>query len=326
MICRAACKHVVAPRRGIPRDGYHSVNSAPFLLNQKLPMDNLRQRFFFPDSDLRGEYVRLESALTPVLQARDYPLEIQSQLAEALVAACLMAGTLKFNGRLALQAQGQQGELSLLLAEAAHDNTMRGLAHWHQPVAESELPDLKSLLGDQAMMAITLKPQHGKDYQSLVPLASSDLAACLGDYFAQSEQLPTHVRLAFGNGRATGLLLQRMPDQHADRQTNDEQWQTLQMLAETLTTEELLDLPLDTILYRLFHETPPQLAEPVELRFACTCSRDKVEAMLLSLGHAELQSMLDEQGGADVRCDFCRQSQHFDADQLKALVRTAASS
>lgn len=288
-------------------------------------MDNLRQRFFFPDTDLRGEYVRLESALTPVLQARDYPLEIQSQLAEALVAASLMVGTLKFDGRLALQAQGQ-GELSLLLAEATHDNTVRGLAHWKQPVAQGELPDLAALLGDQAMMAITLKPQHGKDYQSLVSLASSDLAACLDDYFDQSEQLPTHIRLAFGNGRATGLLLQRMPDQHADRQTNDDQWRTLQALTETLTTAELLDLPLDTILYRLFHETPPQLAEPVELRFACTCNRDRVETMLVSLGRTELQSMLDEQGEADVRCDFCRQNQHFDADQLKALVQTATSS
>ncbi len=288
-------------------------------------MDNLRQRFFFPDTDVRGEYVRLESALTPVLQARDYPLEIQSQLAEALVAACLMAGTLKFDGRLALQAQGQ-GELSLLLAEATHDNTVRGLAHWKQPVAQAELPNLASLLGDQAMMAITLKPQQGKDYQSLVPLASSDLAACLGDYFRQSEQLPTHIRLAFGNGRATGLLLQRMPDQHADRQANDDRWQTLEMLTGTLTTGELLDLPLDTILHRLFHETPPRLAESVDLRFACTCSRDRVEAMLVSLGHAELQAMLDEQGGADVRCDFCRRNQHFDADQLRALVQAATSS
>ncbi|HET7267059.1 MAG TPA: Hsp33 family molecular chaperone HslO [Oleiagrimonas sp.] len=286
-------------------------------------MDNLRQRFFFPDTDLRGEYVRLESALSPVLHARDYPLEIQSQLAEALVAACLMVGTLKFEGRLALQARGQ-GELSLLLAEAAHDHTVRGLAQWKQPVAQTELPDLKSLLGDQAMLAVTLKPQQGKDYQSLVPLASADLAACLGDYFEQSEQLPTRFWLAFGNGRATGLLLQRMPDQLANRQTNDDQWRTLETIAETLTTEELLGLPLDTILYRLFHETPPQLAEPVELGFACTCSREKVEAMLQSLGPAQLQSMLDEQGEADVRCDFCRHNQHFDADDLKALIRRVA--
>lgn len=287
-------------------------------------MDNFRQRFFFPDTDLRGEYVHLESALTPVLQARDYPLEIQNQLAEALVAACLLTGTLKFQGRLALQAQGR-GELSLLLAEATHDNTVRGLAQWKGPIAQAQLPDLKTLLGEQAVMAITLKPEQGKDYQSLVALDSRGLAACLGDYFDQSEQLPTRLWLAFGNGRASGLLLQRTPDQYADGKTNEEQWQTLETLADTLTEEELLGLPPETILHRLFHETPPNLAEPTDLHFACSCSRERVEAMLLSLGRNELQSMLDEQGEADVCCDFCRHNQHFDADQLTALVTSAAS-
>lgn len=286
-------------------------------------MKNFRQRFLFPSTDLRGEYVHLDSALAPVLHARDYPLEIQSQLAEALVAACLLTGTLKFDGRLALQAQGH-GELSLLLAEATHDNTFRGLAQWRQPAAQSELPDLRALLGDGATLAITLKPQAGKDYQSLVPLVSNDLAACLGDYFAQSEQLPTRLWLAFGNGRATGLLLQRMPDQHADHATNNEHWNTLETLAATLTTAELLELPLDTILHRLFHETPPDLAQPVDLHFACTCSRDRVEAMLQSLGIQELQALLDEQGGADVRCEFCRHNQHFDAAALQALMAAVA--
>lgn len=284
-------------------------------------MDNFRQRFFFPGTDLRGEYVCLESALTPVLQARAYPLEIQSQLGEALVAACLMAGTLKFDGRLTVQAQGQ-GELSLLLAEATHDNTLRGLAKWNQPAAQNELPNLKTLLGAQARLAVTLKPEQGKDYQSLVPLASDNLATCLGDYFDQSEQLPTQLWLGFGNGRATGLLLQRMPDQAASKQTNDEHWQTLETLAETLTTEELLSLPVATILHRLFHENPPRLTEPSELHFACTCSREKVQAMLRSLGREELQSILDEQGQADVDCDFCRQNQHFEAEELKELIKS----
>lgn len=286
-------------------------------------MKDFRQRFYFPDSDLRGEYVHLEGALAPVLHARDYPLEIRSQLAEALVAACLLTGTLKFDGRLELQARGQ-GELSLLLAEAAHDNTFRGLAQWQQPLARTELPDLRTLLGDGAMLAITLKPAQGKDYQSLVPLESQDLATCLGDYFAQSEQLSTRLWLASGNGRATGLLLQQMPDQHGDKQVNDEQWQTLETLAATLTTAELLELPPEVVLHRLFHETPPALAQPVAMQFACSCSRERVETMLQALGASELQALLDEQGEANVRCDFCRHNQHFTADELRALLAVVA--
>lgn len=282
-------------------------------------MDNLRQRFYFPDTDVRGEYVCLESALFPVLDARDYPLEIQSQLGEALVAACLLGGTLKFDGRLVLQAQGK-GELSLLLAEATHDNTLRGLAQWKQPSAAGHLPGLRQLLGDDAMLAITLKPDRGREYQSLVPLESDDLAACLGDYFAQSEQLPTLIHLAFGNGRATGLLLQRLPEQAADRDTNEDRWTTLEALAGTLSTDELLNLPVETLLHRLFHESPPVLAEPAPLHFACTCTRERVERMLLSLGADALHELIEEQQGADVQCDFCRRNQHFEARELADLI------
>lgn len=287
-------------------------------------MDNLRQRFFFPDTDLRGEYVRLESALLPILNARDYPLEVQSQLGEALVAACLLTGTLKFEGRLTLQAQGQ-GELSLLLAEATYDNTIRGLARWQEPVAEGPLPDLKQLLGDEALMAITLQPDKGQNYQSLVPLTANHLAACLVDYFGQSEQLPTQIWLACGNGRAAGLLLQRLPEQNAAKLTNDDGWQTLAALAQTLSTDELLNLPAETLLHRLFHESPPQLSAPAEVRFACTCNRDKVEKMLRSLGQDTLQSLLDDQGEADIGCDFCCQNQHFDAVDLAALIKQLAN-
>lgn len=152
-----------------------------------------------------------------------------------------------------MQAQGQ-GELSLLLAEAMHDNTFRGLAKWRRPMAQAELPD-----------------------------------------------------------------------QRADHQANDEQRRTLETLAQTLTTEELLDLPLGTILRRLFHETSPDLAAAMDLHFACTCNREKVEVMLQSLGTAELQSLLDEQGGADVCCEFCRHNQHFDVDELKALMAAGSS-
>lgn len=282
-------------------------------------MSDARHRFYFPDTDLRGEFLTLETALTPILAARSYPLEVQSLLGEAVVAVSLMAGTLKFAGRLSLQAQGK-GEVSLLLTEATHDNTVRGLAKWHPSNPREQLPDIAELLGENAVMAITLHPDQGNDYQSLVPLKGSSLAACLALYFAQSEQLPTRLWLAFGNGKAAGLLLQRLPEQVADHTTNSERWDTLLALASTLTTEEMLHLDAVTLLHRLFHETPPTRVEPVAVRFACTCSRKKVEDMLMSLGIDTLQSLLDEEGKADIGCDFCQQHQYFDKVDLAALI------
>lgn len=283
-------------------------------------MDNFRQRFFFPDTDIRGEFLRLEGALTPILSARDYPLEIQDLLAEAVVAAALMTGTLKFDGRLSLQAKGS-GELTMMLAEATHNNTLRGLAQWQKPIAQGDLPSLKELLGDGAMLVITLEPEVGQRYQSVVPLEKARLQDCLADYFLQSEQLPTQFWLACGNGRAAGLMLQRLPSQQANEETNKNWWETFTTFADTLTPEELLGLSADILLHRLFHETPPEVAPADSLQFGCSCSRLKVENMLLSLGARTLQEILDEQGEAEITCDFCRQKEVFSEVDLRGLIK-----
>ncbi len=278
---------------------------------------DIRQRFLFPDSDIRGEIVRLQASVTQALAGHDYPMVIEGLLGEALSAVSLLAGTLKFEGRLSLQAQGQ-GALTLLLAESTHDSEVRALARADIP-AESAETKLPALLGD-GVMAITIRPEAGAQYQGLVPMERTDLAGCLEDYFAQSEQLPTRLWLAAGNGHAAGLLLQRLPNRVASAAHNAETWQHLTTLADTLGLEELLDLPADTVLHRLFHETPPQLSAPSPIRFGCTCSREKVARTLLSLGAGELQAILAEQGEARVSCDFCSSEEVFDAVDLTALL------
>ena len=280
---------------------------------------DLRQRFLFPDSDIRGEVVRLESSLAPALQARDYPMAVQGLLSEAMAAVVLMASTLKFQGRLALQARGE-GPVSLLLAESTHEGEIRGLAH-HQASA-AQTGGLVSLLGQDGLMAITIKPERGNQYQGVVPMAGSSLGACLEGYFAQSEQLPTRLWLAAGNGRAAGLLLQQLPDRVAHRQHNEQVWQHVTTLADTLTMEELLDLPATTVLHRLFHEEPPQLPAAQPVRFGCTCSRERVVNSLISLGVDELKAILDEDGEITLTCDFCQKSEHLDAVDLGQLIRT----
>lgn len=286
-----------------------------------MSQSDLRQRFLFPDSDIRGEIVRLEASLAPVIGARDYPMVVQGLLAESLAAVALMTGTLKFEGRLSLQAQGS-GPISLLLTEANHDGGLRGLARFSTDAGQdaSSQPPLHELIGADGVMAITIRPQHGSQYQGVVPLEGSTLAACLQDYFQQSEQLPTRLWLAGGNGRAAGLLLQRLPDRVAEREHNSDMWQHVQALADTLTMEELLDLPEEVILHRLFHESPPELMPAQTLHFQCTCSRDKVAQTLLSLGRTELQAILDEQGSVTVTCDFCSKDEHFDRVDLDQLI------
>lgn len=278
-----------------------------------------KQRFLFPDTDVRGELVRLDRSLTAILGAHDYPMSVQGLVGEAVAAVALLAGTLKFRGRLSLQAQGR-GPVSLLLAECTHDGQLRALARHDERAGEQVA--MGDLLGDGTMV-ITISPEGGRQYQGIVPLEGDTLARCLEAYFRQSEQLPTRLWLAAGNGRAAGMLLQRLPDRAADAAHNAERWQHLETLADTLRMEELLDLDTETVLRRLFHETPPRLPEPQAMRFGCTCSRERTRNALLSLGAAEIRQLLEEDGEATLTCDFCLSRQHFDAVDLAELVREA---
>lgn len=278
---------------------------------------DFKQRFLFPETDIRGELVRLDESLEAILGSHDYPLAVQGLVGEAVAAVALLAGTLKFSGRLSLQAQGR-GPVSLLLAECTHDGQLRALAR-HDGELDTAA-NIGALIGDGTMV-ITITPDQGRQYQGIVPLEGDTLAQCLEGYFQQSEQLPTRLWLAAGNGRAAGLMLQRLPDQVASRDANRNQWEHLEALAGTLKMEELLDLPAETVLRRLFHETPPRLPEAQPLRFGCTCSRERTENALLSLGADELKTLLDEDGEATLTCDFCLSQQHFDAVDLAELIR-----
>lgn len=281
-------------------------------------MQDHKQRFLFPDSDIRGELVQVESSVSRILEGHSYPLPVQGLIGEAVAAVALLASTLKFKGRLALQAQGK-GPVSLLLAECSHDGDLRALAR-HSDGQDWSHGDIQTLIGEGTMV-ITITPDQGRQYQGIVPLSGDTLAACLQGYFQQSEQLPTSLWLASGNNRAAGLLLQRLPNQLATTDGNNQMWEHLDALASTLQMEELLNLDDQTILHRLFHDTPPQLPDAQPLQFGCTCSRDRNRNALISLGSQELQQLLDEDGEVTLTCDFCRHQEHFDAVDLAEMLK-----
>ncbi len=281
-------------------------------------MQDHKQRFLFPDSDIRGELVQLESSVSRIIEGQNYPLPVQGLIGEAVAAVALLASTLKFKGRLALQAQGK-GPVSLLLAECSHEGELRALAR-HSDDQDWSHGDVQTLIGEGTMV-ITITPDQGRQYQGIVPLSGDTLAECLQGYFLQSEQLPTRLWLASGNNRAAGLLLQRLPNQLATTDGNTLMWEHLEALASTLQMEEVLNLDDQTILRRLFHDTPPQLPDAQPLRFGCTCSRERNRNALISLGNQELQQLLEEDGEVTLTCDFCRHQEHFDSVDLAEMIR-----
>jgi molecular chaperone Hsp33 len=278
-------------------------------------VDSLR-RFIFEGLQVRGEIVRLDAAWRQVLEHQDYPPAVRAVLGEALAATVLLASTLKFDGTLTLQLQGD-GPMHLLVAQCTNQGAVRGLAKWE---GDTGGLSLAALTGD-ARLAITIERGAGKDrYQGIVPVSGESLADCLDHYFAGSIQVPTRLWLATGTERSAGMLLQRLPESvPGRRESEDDDWERLLALAGTLRAEELLGLGHRELLRRLFAEDDVRLFGEAPVTFACSCDRERVATTLRMLGRAEIGQLIAERGLVEVRCEFCNRPYRFDPVDAEAL-------
>lgn len=276
--------------------------------------DTLR-RFMLEQAHVRGEWLHLDNTWQEMLSRADYPAFVKTILGEALTAAVLLAATIKHDGALTLQIRGD-GPIHLLVIQATAEGTVRGLAQWSRDADDLTLP---ALFGD-AQLAITLESRNSNErYQSLIPLEGDTLSAALEAYFERSEQLPTRLWLMSDDTSAAGILLQRLPQE----EVNPEDWQRTSVLLDTLTREELVHLEPEEVLYRLFHEEDVRLFDAKDISFHCGCSRERVETMLRSLGQAEADIILEEQGKIEIICEFCNANYTLDAVDTSLLFKPA---
>ncbi|MFQ5642158.1 MAG: Hsp33 family molecular chaperone HslO [Thiogranum sp.] len=272
-------------------------------------------RFVFEHSDVRGELVHLDASWQAVLERRDYPPVVRELLGQAVVAATLLSATIKIDGSLQLQLQGD-GPLRLLLVEVTAQRTLRGLAHWDGEVPAGVLP---AQVGN-ARLTLTIDPGSGGErYQGLVEIEEESLTAALENYFQRSEQLATRLWLAADGERACGMLLQRLPGKDVD----DRDWEHDVCLGETISAHELLQLSTRELLHRLYHEQDVRLFEAEPVSFRCSCSRERIETMLRGLGYSEVQDILEEQGSVSVNCEFCAHVYGFDRVDVERLFAAA---
>ena len=276
------------------------------------------QRLVFEEINARCIWVQLDSVTREVLTRADYPPLVADPLARALLVAATMSSGIKFDGRITLQLQSN-GPLSLLMADCDHDGGVRGIARVREG---AELPStalalFKALAAD-GTLALTVEPaRHGRRWQGIVPLEGESLEQALESYFRQSEQLPTRFRLAFDGDRASALMIQKMPGEAVD----EDGWNRLEHLVDTLGEREMLASEGEEVLRRLFHAEERRVFPARELHFHCPCTRDRVAAVLQGLGQAELEALAAEQDIVEVRCEFCNQGYRFDQVDLAALIQ-----
>lgn len=312
-------------------------------------------KFLFDGLPVRGIVVRITDAWTEIQRRRAsntetgaYPAPVSTMLGEMLAAATLMQSNIKFDGALVMQIMGD-GPVKLAVAEVQPDLSMRATATVIGAVAPDARLSAMVNVGNGGRCAITLDPRERlpgqQPYQGVVPLDGDhgekleQLSGVLQHYMLQSEQLDTTLVLAADAHVAAGLLIQRLPMQGAtnlagvrlpaDEDTigRNEDYNRIATLAASLTREELLALDVDAIVHRLFWQEEvlrfaPQPTDP-RPHFACSCNRDKVGAMIVSLGEEEAASILAERADIEVGCEFCGMQYRFDAIDAAQLFRPA---
>jgi molecular chaperone Hsp33 len=294
-------------------------------------------KFIFEGLPVRGMLVRLTDSWQELLvrrAERPFPQPVRELLGEMAAASVLMQGSIKFNGSLILQVFGD-GPVKLAVAEAQADLSFRATATVVGEVAADARLEAMLNVHGQGRCSITLDPKDKlpgqTPYQGIVPLHGyhreplQKISDVLEHYMLQSEQLDTRLILASDDKVAAGLLIQRLPSQEPrntegtysradeDEIGINEDYNRIAHLASTLTRDELLSLDADTLLRRLFWEETIRRFEPQQPAFACTCSRERVSNMLKSLGQAEVDSIIAEQGQVEIGCEFCGRRYHYDA-------------
>jgi molecular chaperone Hsp33 len=278
------------------------------------------RRFHLETAGVRGVVTRIGPAWREVLANANYPPSLAGLLGECLAATALFAGEIKMAGALSIQLRAE-GPLRILFAECTPDGHLRGLARWDGEV-ESAL-SLASV-GRDALLAITIeRPESNQRYQGLVPLEGQTLADAFEAYFRRSEQLPTAIRLLATEELCAGMMLQQVPSGGAEALRDPAaEYERVTALFATLATDELVGLPVEALLPRLFAEDDIRLHAAQPLAFGCRCSRERVSRVLVSLGREEVEAAAAGGGSVEVRCEFCNRLYRFDAVDLAEVFAT----
>lgn len=283
-----------------------------------------RQRFVFDELDARGCIVRMSETSEAIQATHHYPDNLAKLLNEFALAATLLRDSIKIDGSLTIQLR-TEGAIKLIMADCMSDRRVRAISEYDsESLAANDLLNLDGI-GNGAMLAITISPDDGERYQSIVPIEHASLSECLEDYFQRSEQLPSLFRLLSDREKAVGISVHALPAEKVkDKNISDENFERISMLLNTLNADEALSLESEQILTRLFHDESCRLFEPHPVEFGCICSAEKSIDAIKSLGQEDVGELVKEQtkqgnNNLVVDCHFCFQRYEFSFEQVNGL-------
>ena len=281
---------------------------------------NVLNRYLFTDAHARGELVQLSSSFESIIKNHNYPVGVEKLLGELLCATCLLTATLKFEGDITVQLQGD-GPVGYMSVSGNNKQQMRGIAKMAE---ETSADTLQTLIG-KGTMIITIRPTAGEAYQGVVALDEESLADCLAHYFDVSEQIPTKIWLFCDTEQqlAAGALVQLLPDGDGSTENKEQQqsdFEHLCQLTNTIKSEEVFSLEAEALLYRLYHQEQVNIFEPQMVSYLCGCSADKCLSAISQIEPSEIKAILAEQGKISMTCDYCITTYDFDELSLKSFI------
>ena len=298
-------------------------------------MSDKLHRFLLEKLNVRGGWIQLDTTWQDILATSNYPEPIRKVLGEAITAIGLIAASLKFEGSLIMQ-MNDTHPVTMLVVQASSEGTLRGIARWTGEIDDDA--SFHDLFGEGRLVMSVQKEkspqrkenhQRGRNfqpeenpqqkertelYQSIIALDGDNLGEVLAAYFKQSEQLNTRFILAADENKAAGLMLQSLPVEN-----DDKGWDHALALANTIKTNELLTLDAQELLHLLYHEEDLRLYDGENRRFQCSCSQDKVEILVKSLGIEEANQTINEQGNISIDCQFCNRRYQLDPIDIKRI-------
>jgi molecular chaperone Hsp33 len=279
---------------------------------------NVLNRYLFTDAHARGELVQLTSSYQSIIKNHHYPEGVQKLLGELLAATCLLTATLKFEGDITVQLQGD-GPVGYMSVSGDNNQQMRGIAKLTET---TNATTLKELIG-KGTMVITIRPKQGEAYQGVVALEKDSLAGCLAHYFDVSEQIDTNVWLFSDTKQVAGALVQLLPDGDGSIENRSKQqtdFEHLSQLTNTIKQDEIFNLEAEALLYRLYHQEKVNIFEPQHVSYQCGCSQEKCLSAISQIEPSEIKSILAEQGKISMTCDYCVTTYDFDELSLKSFI------
>ncbi|MGC9386653.1 MAG: Hsp33 family molecular chaperone HslO [Hydrogenovibrio sp.] len=279
-------------------------------------MHDAVQRFLFKHLNIRGQHLQIDQAWQKMIEDRHYTPPLTRVLGELTAITVMLANGLKHPGKVTLQVQGK-GPVNLLVVEATHDLKIRGVAKTNATLTTETTLD--ELLGNGQILVTLENTQTNHIFQSYVPREADSIAESFETFLSQSEQQPSKLWLAASKDGIGGVMIQKMPTTDAQ---DEDGWDRIYSLTDTVRDDELIQLDAQTLLHRLFHEETVELFEAQSIEYECPQDRSRVEEMLLSLGEEEARKILEEQGEIVVHNEICNYHIRLNQDDIDRLFAT----